>query len=350
MKKIIFFSALLLAFSMATSSCKKDPCKDSYCLNGGACIDGDCKCPEGFSGEHCQTEVSGPGNTILPIADISASTYSINAGETVTFTDNSINADSREWIFSGGNPSASSQKTVTVKYENAGTFTVTLKANNQDGSDKADKSITVVKRRLKASFSLNSGPVKDQLLSSSNDLEFVRYDYANNIFNAIMKYENAYYYYNVSNNLKSAIDGHWQSLNPATWIGKDNKWIIVYSNNGYSYSGLPANVGDIIKQFHDYGDTFKRIDRDSYGNFVILTNNHWWTWSNTGINNIIENNNISSFAFGKEGSWVAINKNQYWYSGNAPSGLVDKIGSVLNSGYELVDVEIGDDSWVLIYR
>lgn len=44
----LFISSLLLV-----SSCD-DPCKDITCENGGICMEGDCECPDGYSGELCE--------------------------------------------------------------------------------------------------------------------------------------------------------------------------------------------------------------------------------------------------------------------------------------------------------
>lgn len=36
------------------TSCKKDPCKTTTCLNGGVCDNGQCDCPPGYSGAECE--------------------------------------------------------------------------------------------------------------------------------------------------------------------------------------------------------------------------------------------------------------------------------------------------------
>jgi len=53
------FNIKLLVFALLLTvnwSCRKeDPCDNQVCLNGGACLDGDCICPDGYSGINCQT-------------------------------------------------------------------------------------------------------------------------------------------------------------------------------------------------------------------------------------------------------------------------------------------------------
>jgi hypothetical protein len=56
MKLTYFFSiVLLLVTSFFFQSCTLDPCDAQVCMNGGICEDGDCDCPEGYSGESCET-------------------------------------------------------------------------------------------------------------------------------------------------------------------------------------------------------------------------------------------------------------------------------------------------------
>ncbi|MEY2829533.1 MAG: hypothetical protein RIQ33_1392 [Bacteroidota bacterium] len=62
MKKIKFFAfALMTVLSVASvtyfNSCKKDPCKDVVCNNGGTCVDGTCSCTTGYEGTTCETEM-----------------------------------------------------------------------------------------------------------------------------------------------------------------------------------------------------------------------------------------------------------------------------------------------------
>ncbi len=68
-KKIALTLLMLsIALLVTMSSCKKEevsnPCDEIDCLNGGTCNEqGECACPEGFSGDACE-------NTIDPCADV----------------------------------------------------------------------------------------------------------------------------------------------------------------------------------------------------------------------------------------------------------------------------------------
>ncbi|MEN2993667.1 MAG: hypothetical protein ABDH91_08980 [Bacteroidia bacterium] len=46
-------TAFLLSF---VGSCKKDPCKDVKCQNGGVCTDGQCSCKLPWEGNRCEVD------------------------------------------------------------------------------------------------------------------------------------------------------------------------------------------------------------------------------------------------------------------------------------------------------
>jgi hypothetical protein len=56
----LFPKHLILPFFLLTTTllsiigCKKDPCENQVCLNGGWCEEGICDCPPGYSGTHCE--------------------------------------------------------------------------------------------------------------------------------------------------------------------------------------------------------------------------------------------------------------------------------------------------------
>ncbi|NIM15079.1 MAG: PKD domain-containing protein, partial [Candidatus Aminicenantes bacterium] len=75
-----------------------------------------------------------------PIADFTASATDINIGNSVTFTDLSLeNPTSWSWSFKGGTPTTSTEQNPTVTYNTVGTFDVTLVATNAQGSDTETK-------------------------------------------------------------------------------------------------------------------------------------------------------------------------------------------------------------------
>jgi len=73
---------------------------------------------------------------VAPVANFSASSTIICAGDSVHFTDLSSNSPtSWSWTFAGGTPSTSTKQNPTVIYNKPGTYAVTLTATNSSGSN-----------------------------------------------------------------------------------------------------------------------------------------------------------------------------------------------------------------------
>jgi PKD repeat protein len=74
-------------------------------------------------------------DVLPPTADFTADDTGIQPGETVGFTDLSINASSWLWTFEGGTPATSTVQNPVVTYNTAGTFDVTLEVSDGTNSD-----------------------------------------------------------------------------------------------------------------------------------------------------------------------------------------------------------------------
>ena len=79
-----------------------------------------------------------------PTADFSYIAGSLCAGDSIGFTDNSINAaPGWQWYFPGGSPTSSSLQSPNVSYTSAGTYPVTLIVSNLNGNDTIQQNVTV---------------------------------------------------------------------------------------------------------------------------------------------------------------------------------------------------------------
>ena len=84
------------------------------------------------------------GNVLLPTADFFGNITTIKIGETVTFTDASVDngnaITSWDWTFEGGTPAtANTVGSHTVTYNTPGTYKVRLTVTNSDGPDTEEK-------------------------------------------------------------------------------------------------------------------------------------------------------------------------------------------------------------------
>jgi hypothetical protein len=78
-----------------------------------------------------------------PTASFTTSGNTICAGQSVTYTNTSINTTSFSWSFPGGTPNSGTTSPITVTYATAGTYTTTLTATNVSGTNTSTQVITV---------------------------------------------------------------------------------------------------------------------------------------------------------------------------------------------------------------
>lgn len=84
-------------------------------------------------------------NSCAPISDFKSSDDMVCAGNSISFSDLSYNADvdgswTWNWSFPGGTPSSSTQQNPVVQYNAAGTYNVTLTVSNSQGNNSLTKS------------------------------------------------------------------------------------------------------------------------------------------------------------------------------------------------------------------
>jgi len=58
MKPRLASGIILLLSILGFMSCMKDQCDGNYCDHGGVCMDGSCNCADGYTGKHCEDQVT----------------------------------------------------------------------------------------------------------------------------------------------------------------------------------------------------------------------------------------------------------------------------------------------------
>jgi len=88
-----------------------------------------------------------------PVASFTASSTTALVGETISFSNTSVDGSSYEWDFGDGN--TSSEKNPTHVYDSANTYSVSLIANSKNGknSDEATATIVIMDLEPVAGFS-----------------------------------------------------------------------------------------------------------------------------------------------------------------------------------------------------
>lgn len=93
------------------------------------------------SGGNCCDQ---PATNNPPVADFTFPAINYCMDDCISFTDNSTNIPTTwSWTFSGGNPATSASQNPSVCYNNSGTYSVTLVAQNAYGSDTYTTNVTI---------------------------------------------------------------------------------------------------------------------------------------------------------------------------------------------------------------
>jgi len=74
-----------------------------------------------------------------PIADFDSNTTTIRASTSVQFVNISTNGTSFEWSFPGGTPDTSTEVEPFIGYDTVGTYSVSLTAINENGTNTITK-------------------------------------------------------------------------------------------------------------------------------------------------------------------------------------------------------------------
>lgn len=128
MKRIITLAAsvtLAVFFLTAYVACTKDSCADVTCQHGGTCSGGNCSCPSGYTGTHCETQTCAANNT----ASIQFSNRSANKTYSVVW-DGSVITTLAAGVTSDYFTVAAGQHTLEFRYSNSSTDACTLSTPN----------------------------------------------------------------------------------------------------------------------------------------------------------------------------------------------------------------------------
>lgn len=86
--KAILLTTVLTLLTFGTviyTSCRKDYCKNMVCQHGGTCSDGQCKCPDGYTGRFCE------------VANVSSIKF-----DNKTFTKVTVTVNGKEYLVDTG--------------------------------------------------------------------------------------------------------------------------------------------------------------------------------------------------------------------------------------------------------
>ena len=157
---------------LGTPECNQS--RDFFCLEA---FDKDSDQISNVTTNPGEVNASATGGGTPPVANFTADRTTINAGESVTFTDQSTNTPTTwSWTFTGGTPGNSSDQNPTITYNNPGTYPVTLTTTNGDGSDTETKNGYITVEAVPDQFTLDitdaDGAVNSEVCVSINAFKF----------------------------------------------------------------------------------------------------------------------------------------------------------------------------------
>lgn len=188
-------------------------------------------------------------NATAPSANFTVDNSSVNTGQIINFTDQSLNLPNNwEWIFAGGTPSSSTAKNPSVSYQNVGNYSVKLKVSNIYGQDSIIKTnyINVVNTFNMCSTSstnatngklFDSGGASGTYVNSENCSFLINPTCANSItltfnsFNLESSYDYLTIYDGVNANGTQLLKISGTSL-PASVTANSGKMFIVFTSDG----------------------------------------------------------------------------------------------------------------------
>ncbi|NQZ77434.1 MAG: T9SS type A sorting domain-containing protein, partial [Ekhidna sp.] len=114
------------------------------------------------------------------LADFTFDLGSLCTGQSVSFTNKSINADTYAWEFEGGNPATSSLDNPVVAYDVAGTYSVKLTITSADGGEtkiienaiRVDEELSSSETSAEGSFEESS--IEEKVINSDNSITWLK--------------------------------------------------------------------------------------------------------------------------------------------------------------------------------
>ncbi|MCX2762437.1 basic secretory protein-like protein [Aquimarina muelleri] len=187
----------------------------------------------------------------LPIADFSVNKTSIKEGESISFSNSSTDATSYNWTFNGGAPSSSTQTNPVIRYNTAGTYSVTLKAINNDGSNTETKPSFITVAR--------NGD------SGSGDMV----DITNDGGTASSQYNDSPSFENISKIIDNNLNSKFLTFNASSWVQyKATKSYILSSYTVTSGNDAPErDPKSWTLQGSSNGSNWQNIDQKSNQDF-----------------------------------------------------------------------------------